>query len=48
MAIKKLPSKTVVMIGGGLTAGLAARQLTSAGVDVLVLELYTLSCINIM
>ena len=38
MAIKKLPSKTVVMIGGGLTAGLAARQLTSAGVDVLVLE----------
>ena len=36
--IKKLPSKTVVMVGGGLTAGLAARQLTSKNIDVLVLE----------
>jgi len=29
---------TVVIVGGGLTAGLAARQLTSAGIDVVVLE----------
>ncbi len=36
--IKKLPNKTVVMVGGGLTAGLAARQLTSKNIEVLVLE----------
>ncbi|HEY0748132.1 MAG TPA: GMC family oxidoreductase [Steroidobacteraceae bacterium] len=36
--IKTLPNKTVVIVGGGLTAGLAARQLTSKGVEVLVLE----------
>jgi gluconate 2-dehydrogenase alpha chain len=36
--IKKLPGKTVVMVGGGLTAGLAARQLTGKNIDVLVLE----------
>ena len=35
---KKLPSKRVVFVGGGLTAALAARQLTAQGVDVLVLE----------
>jgi gluconate 2-dehydrogenase alpha chain len=36
--IKKLPSKTVVIVGGGLTAGLAARQLTDKNIEVLVLE----------
>ena len=36
--IKKLPSKTVVIVGGGLTAGLVARQLTARNIDVLVLE----------
>ena len=30
--------RTVVFVGGGLTAALAARQLTAKGVDVLVLE----------
>ncbi len=35
---KKLSKKTVVIIGGGLTAGLIARQLTDQGVEVLVLE----------
>ena len=35
---KKLPSRPVVFVGGGLTAALAARQLTAQGVDVLVLE----------
>jgi gluconate 2-dehydrogenase alpha chain len=33
-----LKTRTVVIIGGGLTAGLVARQLTTAGIDVLVLE----------
>src|SRR3954467_15434702 len=36
--IKKLPGKTVVIVGGGLTAALVARQLTSNNVDVLLLE----------
>ena len=36
--IKKLPKKTVVMVGGGLTSGLAARQLTAKNIEVLVLE----------
>jgi len=36
--IKKLPKKTVVIVGGGLTAGLAARQLTDRNIEVLVLE----------
>jgi gluconate 2-dehydrogenase alpha chain len=36
--IKKLQSRAVVIVGGGLTAGLVARQLTAKGVDVLVLE----------
>jgi gluconate 2-dehydrogenase alpha chain len=36
--IKKLPKRTVVIVGGGLTAGLISRQLTSQGIDVLVLE----------
>jgi gluconate 2-dehydrogenase alpha chain len=36
--ITKLPRKTVVMVGGGLTAGLAARQLTAKNIEVLVLE----------
>jgi len=36
--IRKLPGRTVVMVGGGMTAGLAARQLTNANVEVLVLE----------
>jgi gluconate 2-dehydrogenase alpha chain len=33
-----LQNKTVVIIGGGLTAALAARQLTAAAIDTLVLE----------
>jgi gluconate 2-dehydrogenase alpha chain len=36
--IKKLPRRSVVFVGGGLTAGLAARQMMSSGIDVLVLE----------
>lgn len=36
--IKKIPKKTVVMVGGGLTAALAARQLTNKNIEVLVLE----------
>ena len=35
---KKLEKRTVVIVGGGLTAGLIARQLTAKGIDVLVLE----------
>ena len=36
--ITKLPSKTVVMVGGGPDGhGLAARQLTSRNIEVLVL-----------
>jgi len=34
----QLKSRTVVIVGGGLTAGLVARQLTASGIDVLVLE----------
>jgi gluconate 2-dehydrogenase alpha chain len=34
----QLKSRTVVIVGGGLTAALAARQLTASGIDVLVLE----------
>ncbi|HSU77094.1 MAG TPA: GMC family oxidoreductase [Burkholderiales bacterium] len=34
----KLPKRNVVIIGGGLTAGLVSRQLTAKGIDVLVLE----------
>jgi gluconate 2-dehydrogenase alpha chain len=33
-----LPKRSVVIVGGGLTAGLSARQLTDAGTEVLVLE----------
>ncbi|MDB5849171.1 MAG: family oxidoreductase [Rhodoferax sp.] len=36
--IKKLPSKRVVIVGGGLTAGLVSRQLTDKHIEVLVLE----------
>src|SRR5882724_753640 len=35
---KRLDKRTVVIVGGGLTAALIARQLTAKGVDVLVLE----------
>ena len=35
---KKLPKRTVVIVGGGLCAGLVSRQLTAKGIDVLVLE----------
>jgi len=35
---KRLPRRTVVIVGGGLCAALAARQLTARGIDVLVLE----------
>ncbi|MBS0400827.1 MAG: GMC family oxidoreductase, partial [Proteobacteria bacterium] len=34
----RLPRRSVVIVGGGLTAGLAARQLTAAGIQTLVLE----------
>src|SRR5262245_1629686 len=34
----KLPKRTVVIVGGGLTAALVARQLTVKGIDILVLE----------
>ncbi len=35
---KTLPKRSVVIVGGGLTAGLVARQLTAQNIDVLVLE----------
>ena len=35
---KKLKQRTVVICGGGFTAGLIARQLTARNIDVLVLE----------
>lgn len=35
---KKLPSRTVVVVGGGIAAALVARQLTAKGTDVLLLE----------
>jgi gluconate 2-dehydrogenase alpha chain len=35
---KQLPKRSVVIVGGGLCAGLISRQLTASGVDVLVLE----------
>ncbi len=35
---KKLPKRSVVIVGGGLCAGLVARQLTAKGIEVLVLE----------
>lgn len=34
----KLPHRSVVIVGGGLTAALVSRQLTQRGVGVLVLE----------
>ena len=34
----RLKHRTVVFVGGGFTAALAARQLTAKGVDALVLE----------
>jgi len=34
----KLPRRSVVIVGGGLTAALVARQLTAQGVQTLVLE----------
>lgn len=34
----RLPKRTVVIIGGGLTAALVARQLSAKGTDILVLE----------
>jgi gluconate 2-dehydrogenase alpha chain len=36
--VTKLNKRTVVIVGGGLTAALVARQLTEKGTDVLVLE----------
>jgi gluconate 2-dehydrogenase alpha chain len=36
--MQKLPKKTVVIVGGGLTAGLVSRQLTNNNIEVLVLE----------
>src|SRR5258708_14283783 len=35
---KRLEKRTIVIVGGGLTAGLISRQLTAHGIDVLVLE----------
>jgi gluconate 2-dehydrogenase alpha chain len=37
-ARKRLPHRSVVIVGGGLTAALVARQLTSHGIDTVVLE----------
>ena len=34
----RLKKRTVVIVGGGLTAGLISRQLTAKGIEVLVLE----------
>ncbi len=36
--IKTLPHRTVVIVGGGVAAGLTARQLTAQGIEVVVLE----------
>ncbi len=36
--LKKLDKRTVVIVGGGLTAALISRRLTEQGVDVVVLE----------
>ena len=36
--MKTLPRRTVVIVGGGLAAGLISRQLAPAGIDTLVLE----------
>ena len=36
--MKTLPERAVVIVGGGLAAGLVARQLVRKGVDTLVLE----------
>lgn len=36
--MQTLPKRTVVIVGGGLTAGLIGRQLTNQGVEVTVLE----------
>lgn len=35
---RRMPKHTVVMIGGGFTSALAARQLAPKGIDILVLE----------
>src|SRR6266851_9123989 len=35
---RRMPKRTVVMIGGGFTSALASRQLAPKGVDILVLE----------
>jgi gluconate 2-dehydrogenase alpha chain len=35
---RKLEKRAVVIVGGGLTAALIARQLTAKNIDVLVLE----------
>jgi gluconate 2-dehydrogenase alpha chain len=35
---KRLPHRSVVIVGGGLCAALVARQLTAQGIEVLVLE----------
>ncbi len=35
---KRLPRRSVVIVGGGLCAALVSRQLTARGIDVLVLE----------
>jgi len=36
--VKTLPARSVVIVGGGLTGGLVARQLTARGIDTVVLE----------
>ena len=36
--MKTLQRRTVVIVGGGLTAGLISRQLTDKGIDVVLLE----------
>ncbi|SFN50287.1 GMC family oxidoreductase [Variovorax sp. OV329] len=36
--VQRLRKRSVVFVGGGLTAGLAVRQMMGSGIDVLVLE----------
>src|SRR3954454_23747372 len=38
LMVIRLKHRSVVFVGGGFTAALAARQLTAKGVDVVVLE----------
>src|SRR5437016_941636 len=43
---RRLQKRTVVIVGGGLTAGLIARQLTAKGIDVLVLDAVSITAMG--